>query len=122
MNRKTLLLALLLLLLQQILLAQSPPIEWIKCYGGNYTDFEPAIEPTSDGGYIMTGLVDGPGGDVTGYHGNYGTGDYWVVKTDHQGAIQWSRCLGGTFFDQPQMIHEAPDGTFLVLEIGRAHV
>lgn len=115
MNKKTLLLSLLLSLFQQVLLAQAPPIEWIKCFGGNYTDFEPAIEPTSDGGYIMTGLVDGPGGDISGYHGNKGSGDYWVVKMDHQGTIQWSRCLGGTFFDQGQMVHEAPDGSFLVL-------
>lgn len=115
MNKKTLFLSLLLLLFQQVLLAQAPSVEWIKCFGGNYVDFEPTIEPTSDGGYIMTGVVDGPGGDVSGYHGNIDIGDYWVVKMDHQGAIQWSRCLGGTFFDQSQRVHEAPDGSFLVL-------
>src|SRR5579864_4480506 len=105
MSKRTLFLSLFLLLFHQVLLAQAPPIEWIKCFGGNYCDFGPAIEPTSDGGYIMTGIVYGPGGDVSGYHGNYDIGDYWVVKMDHQGTIQWSRCLGGTFFDQGQMIH-----------------
>lgn len=115
MSKRTLFLPLLLLLFHQVLLAQAPPIEWIKCFGGNYADFGPAIEPTSDGGYIMTGIVYGGGGDVSGYHGNYDIGDYWVVKMDHQGTIQWSKCLGGTFFDQGQMVHEAPDGGFLVL-------
>src|SRR6201991_633602 len=115
MNKKTLFLSFLLFFLQQALFAQAPPVEWIKCYGGNYVDFEPTIEPTSDGGYIMCGSVGGPGGDITGYHGNIDVGDYWVVKIDHLVAIQWSRCLGGTFFDQPQRIHEAPDGSFLVL-------
>jgi len=115
MRKLTLFLTFLLLVCHSALLAQSPPVEWLKCYGGNYADFEPTIEPTSDGGYIMAGRVGGPGGDVVGYHGNIDLGDYWVVKMDHLGTIQWSRCLGGTFFDQPQMIHEAPDGSFLVL-------
>lgn len=115
MIKLTLSLAFVLLVCHSALFAQAPPVEWIKCYGGNYVDFEPTIEPTSDGGYIMTGSVGGPGGDVTGYHGNIELGDYWVVKMDHLGVIQWSRCLGGTYFDQPQKIHEAPDGSFLVL-------
>ena len=115
MRKLTLFLTFLLLACHSALLAQSPPVEWIKCYGGNYVDYEPTIEPTSDGGYIMIGVVDGPGGDVTGYHGNIDVGDYWVVKMDHQGTIQWSKCLGGTFFDEGQAVHEAPDGSFLVL-------
>ena len=55
----------LLLLIHQLVYAQ-PPIEWQKCYGGPYGEFSPYIEPTSDGGYIMTTITEGPGGDVTG--------------------------------------------------------
>src|SRR5260221_4384449 len=98
MNKKTLLLSLLLLLFQQVLLAQAPPIEWIKCYGGNYVDFEPTIEAPSGGGYIITGGVDGPGGDGSGHPCNIDLGDHCGVQNDPPGAIPRGRCLGGPIF------------------------
>jgi gliding motility-associated-like protein len=94
--------------------AQAPSIDWQKCYGGPYLDDPNAIEPTSDGGYIMIGYTWGPGGDISGFHGNHEVGDYWVVKLDHFGGVQWSRCLGGTFDDIGSVIHQTPDGGYVV--------
>src|ERR1700744_1003619 len=96
------------------LLAQAPPIAWQKCFGGPYLDFGVNIEPAKDGGYIMTGYTYGPGGDVSGYHGSTPVGDYWVVKMDATGTIQWPKCLGGTYFDAGWVVHQTPDGGYIV--------
>ncbi|MBS1663594.1 MAG: gliding motility-associated C-terminal domain-containing protein [Bacteroidetes bacterium] len=101
-------------LLYHTLLAQAPAIQWQKCYGSNYVDFSSYIEQTADGGYIMTGYTGNNGGDVTGYHGSPQINDCWVVKLDASGALQWSKTLGGTLADQGLVIHQAPDGSYVV--------
>jgi gliding motility-associated-like protein len=105
---------LLLLFFTSALQAQTPTLAWQKCFGGPYLDDGASIEPTSDGGYIMTGEAGGPGGDVTGYHGNVQVGDYWVVKMDNTGTIQWERTLGGFSFDGGSIVHQTPDGGYIV--------
>jgi hypothetical protein len=93
---------------------QAPAIQWQKFYGSGYLDDPASIEPTADGGYIMTGLTNGPGADVTGYHGNKDVGDYWVAKVDAVGTLQWTRSLGGSYYDQAAVVRQAPDGSFVV--------
>src|SRR5579859_2167043 len=94
--------------------AQAPAVQWLKCLGGNGGDYAHSIEPTSDGGYIVAGRVSGPGGDITGYHGTNNNWDYWLVKLDATGAIQWSKCLGGAGDDMGMVVHQAPDGGYVV--------
>jgi hypothetical protein len=49
---------------------------------------------TSDGGYLLIGMVNTANTDVSGpIQGNY---DYWVVKTNMNGQMQWNRLLGST--------------------------
>jgi hypothetical protein len=94
--------------------AQTPYLAWQKCFGGPYCDDGSSITPTSDGGYIMIGETYGPGGDVSGYHGNTEVGDYWVFKINSTGTIQWQACLGGTFFDGGAVVLQTSDGGYLV--------
>jgi gliding motility-associated-like protein len=96
------------------LMAQAPVVTWQKCFGGPYLDDGQCITPTSDGGYIMTGYTYGPGGDVSGYHGNTEAGDYWVFKINSTGTIQWQACLGGTSFDGGSVVLQTSDGGYLV--------
>jgi gliding motility-associated-like protein len=113
--KKTALSALILLLLfHHSVAGQAPAIQWQKFYGSGYLDDPASIEPTADGGYIMTGLTNGPGADVTGYHGNKDVGDYWVAKVDAVGTLQWTRSLGGSYYDQAAVVRQAPDGSFVV--------
>ena len=83
----------LLLLFYSTLLSAQPTIEWQKTYGGNYYDEAYSIHQTRDGGYIVAGLSFSSTGDVGNHIGGY---DYWVVKLDNQGSIQWKKTLGGT--------------------------
>jgi hypothetical protein len=86
-------------------------IQWQKCLGGSDGDSAFSIQQTTDGGYIVAGYSDSSDGDVTGHHGNNDYNDYWVVKLDAGGEIQWQKCLGGsTAFS----IRQIADGGYIV--------
>lgn len=76
-------------------------VVWQKSYGGS--DFERFIEvkQTPDGGYLAVGYTKSTDGDVVGNHGG---SDIWIVKTNDTGAIQWSKCYGGTNHEQMNTI------------------
>jgi len=56
-------------------------------------------------------------GDVSGNHGG---SDYWVVKLNSSGDIEWQKCLGGTnsdggiFNDYIYSIQQTSDGGFIM--------
>ena len=91
--------------------AQAPAIQWQKTLGGTGTDYARSIQPTPDGGYIVTGYTNSTNGDVTGNHGN---DDYWVVKLNPSGTIQWQKTLGGTGDDGAYSIQPTTDGGYIV--------
>ncbi|CAN5665544.1 lipoprotein [soil metagenome] len=91
---------LLLLIRVSSVFAQAPVIEWQRCYGGSSADDAHSVQQTLDGGYILLGTTTSTNGNVTGYHpGTCSFGDcndFWVVKVDSFGNLQWQKCLGGT--------------------------
>ena len=74
-------------------------------------DFCYSSQQTSDGGYIMVGDVASTNGDVTNVHGRY---DWWVVKTNSTGAIQWKKSLGGSGNDYANTIRQTSDGGYII--------
>jgi gliding motility-associated-like protein len=116
MKKIPLFLSTLLCLSYSAIYAQAPAIEWQKCFGGNYLDEGYYIEPTTDGGYIMTGITGTVNnGDVHGMHGvGYADWDILVVKMDSKGVLQWTKCLGGSNIEEGLVVHQAPDGGYLV--------
>ncbi len=84
-------------------LNSSGDILWQKCLGGTNVDQAFSIQQTSDGGFIVAGGTFSNDGDVSGNHGN---SDYWVVKLNSSGTIEWQKCLGGTDGDYAN-IHPA---------------
>ena len=89
----------------------QPAIEWQKSLGGSGGDEAYAIQQTSDGGYIVAGHSSSNDGDVTG---NHGYDDYWVVKLDVSGNIQWQKSLGGSGADMAVSIGQTSDGGYIV--------
>lgn len=88
-------------------------VEWQKTIGGKYVDELKAIEQTSDGGYILGGYSNSPiSGDRT--EPNFGMGDYWIVKLDKDGTIQWQRAYGGDKDDNLFVLHQTKDGGYIV--------
>ncbi|MEJ5050662.1 T9SS type A sorting domain-containing protein [Chryseobacterium culicis] len=89
----------------------SGNIQWQKSLGGSNHDNAQSIQQTTDGGYIVAGTSNSNDGDVTGNHGN---DDYWVVKLDSNGNIQWQKSLGGSNSDTAQSIQQTADGGYIV--------
>ena len=92
-------------------LNSSGDIIWQKCFGGTNEDYAYSIQQTSDGGFIVAGETRSNDGDVSGYHGYF---DYWVVKLNSSGDIEWQKCLGGTNNDYANSIQQTSDGGFIV--------
>jgi hypothetical protein len=79
--------------------------------GGSGSDGAESVVQTSDGGYIAAGYSGSNNGDVTGNHGGY---DYWIVKLNSAGTMQWQKSLGGTGSEAANAILQASDGGYLV--------
>ncbi|HKR06942.1 MAG TPA: T9SS type A sorting domain-containing protein [Bacteroidia bacterium] len=86
-------------------------LQWEKTYGGSLSDWLYSTIQTSDGGFLMTGYTNSNNGNVTGHHG---LSDYWVVKTDPAGNLQWQKTLGGSNVDYGSDAVETYDGGFAV--------
>jgi len=86
-------------------------IQWAYAFGGSADDRAQSIRQTSDGGYIVAGFTESADGDVTF---NYGFADFWLVKLDSNGALQWQVSLGGSNYDFAQSILQIPDGGYVV--------
>lgn len=90
---------------------QKPFLQWQKTLGGSDYDGANSIQQTKDGGYIIAGFVWSNDGDVTG---NHGIGDYWIVKLDATGKLQWQKAYGGTGDDDANSIQQTKDGGYIV--------
>jgi len=101
------------LIIHSNIYAQSPEIQWQNTIGGSSYDYLVATLPTADGGYITGGSsASGITGDKTeNYVGVY---DYWVVKTDASGNIQWQNTIGGSLEDMLKSIQQTSDGGYIL--------
>jgi len=89
----------------------SGTMEWQHALGGTGSDYAFSIIKTVDSGCLVTGWTDSNDGDVTGFQGVY---DYWVVKLDPYGTIQWKRTLGGSSYDQSRSVIPTSDGGYMI--------
>lgn len=87
-------------------------LQWTKTLGGSGTDPVFSIVQTPDGGYAATGQSTSNNGDVSGNHGLH---DYWLVKLNSTGTIQWQKSYGGSNYDLPIQLIITTDGGFLLV-------
>lgn len=86
-------------------------IQWQQSYGGSGGDEPTCIQTTADGGYIVGGITASTNGNVTGNNGLY---DYWVVKLNSSGNLQWQTALGGSSMEIAYGIQPTPDGGYII--------
>ena len=91
--------------------AQAPTIQWQKTLGGTGNDQDRSVQQTADGGYIFAANTNSTDGDVIGNHGGI---DFWIVKLNSTGTIQWQKTLGGTGTDVPLTIKQTTDGGYII--------
>lgn len=82
-----------------IKLSEDGQIEWQRTFGGEYTDVLRKIEQTADGGYILGGYSNSTASGEKEEE-SQGEGDFWVIKLDKGGDIEWQRTIGGKKDDE----------------------
>lgn len=86
-------------------------IIWQKTIGGSGDDILNCISPTFDNGFICGGYSNSP---ISGLKtsANFGQNDYWVLKLDSIGNIEWQRTIGGSSNDVFATISQLPNGNY----------
>ncbi|XCF07621.1 T9SS type A sorting domain-containing protein [Tamlana crocina] len=89
-------------------------IIWQNTIGGNSFDHIEDVIPTSDGGFMLIGSSEsGISGDKS--EASKGAADYWIVKTNSSGVVQWDKTYGGSGDDYAVTAIETADGSFVIL-------
>ncbi len=92
-------------------LTKEGTISWSKTYGGSDDERAEKIITTKDGGYILVGYNRSSDGDVTV---NEGLQDYWIIKIDASGTLQWQKSFGFPGIDRAFSVIQTSDDGFFV--------
>ena len=87
-----------------IRLNKNGEIQWQKTYGSCGLDAIFSIQQTQDDGYVMASMSLSIG---------VGHSDFWVVKLDPSGDIQWQKVYGGREHDIAHSIQQTSDGGYI---------
>ena len=90
-----------------IRIGRNGQIEWRRNYGENRSDILKVLVELEDG-LLLGGRV------ASGMEGHHGDRDAWLVRTDEEGNVLWSRCYGGSYFDGCNTVFHNPNGGFTV--------
>ncbi|MEO0205355.1 MAG: hypothetical protein ABIL22_01620, partial [candidate division WOR-3 bacterium] len=78
---------------------------WTKTFGGIDLECGNSIQLCNDNGYIITGYTYSLGAN----------GDVYLVKTDANGEVLWTRNYGGNGQDMGNMVKETADNGYVVV-------
>jgi hypothetical protein len=78
---------------------------WTKAFGGNNIEGNASVQQTFDGGYIIVSGTRSFGA---------GNGDVYLIKTDLNGVIQWTKTYGGINGDGAYSVKQTIDGGFII--------
>ena len=95
-----------------IKIAPSGDLIWSKYYGGSFTDSPRGILENNRNQLIVVGGSDSNDVDITNNKGSY---DFWVVKTNFEGAIIWEKSYGGSEIDEARGIVQSEDGSYVIV-------
>jgi len=86
---------------------------WATVIGGDGREVVYSIETTNDGGFIVGGYSDSSNsGDVDTI--NNGERDFWIVKLNPAGSVEWKTLIGGNRNEEPRSVHQTDDGGYIV--------
>jgi len=78
---------------------------WTQLYGHSGDEWAYTFRETPDNGYIIAGWTNSIGA------GDY---DFWLVKTDSLGTVEWERAHGGPYQDCCSAIDITWDGEYIL--------
>ncbi|QMU31026.1 T9SS type A sorting domain-containing protein [Adhaeribacter radiodurans] len=86
---------------------------WDKRFGGSADDYLNRVIQTKDGGYLLAGSsLSGKDGDKT--EKSRGLRDYWLVKVDGNGNLQWDKAFGGSGSDELEKVVQLSTGEYVL--------
>jgi hypothetical protein len=87
--------------------------KWEKVYGSNGREWGKHLVETQDGGFLLGGTSEG---GISGNKlvPNYGDKDYWILKLNANGNVQWQYSIGGGSFDRFAYLQETADQKILL--------
>lgn len=86
---------------------------WDKRFGSLSGDYIAFLLPLNNNQLLVCGNSYGINdGDKTS--GNYGSGDYWIVKVDEAGTKLWDKDFGGSGAETLKVVIVTADGGFLL--------
>ncbi len=80
-------------------------IVWQRTYDPGFGADVEDIRVTSDGGYVLIAEASQTLG---------GPQDFWVLKLQSDGAVEWERTYGGTGSEDAQVIRQTSDGGYIL--------
>ncbi|MDG6222095.1 MAG: hypothetical protein QCH99_02405 [Candidatus Bathyarchaeota archaeon] len=83
-------------------------MEWNQTYGGVENDEANSLIQTSDGGYALAGYKTKADATADPFH----VEDFWLIKTDGSGKLEWNQTYGDEWDERAQSIIETSDGGF----------
>ncbi len=87
-------------------------LAWIQNYGGSGEDTPRAVIETNDGGFAIFGFSNSVDGDLMGK--STAVNDYWLLRTNAEGDVLWSKTYGGSKDDRGQSVIQTADGGFAI--------
>jgi len=95
----------------------SGVLVWEKSFGGTLDDVANSIDQANDGGFIVLGSSASDDYDVTGHHPGYDGylfPDWWIVKLNSSGNMEWQKSLGGGGPERGSSIRQISDGEYII--------
>jgi hypothetical protein len=78
---------------------------WNKVFGGASDEEGYSVLQTNDGGFLIAGATSSFGA---------GSRDIWLVKTDANGNLSWTKTIGGGSSDGARQINFTNDGGYII--------
>ena len=99
----------------------SGNVEWDKTYGGNDSDVFRNMVQTADGGYLLGGYSKSniSGDKIENSQGDY---DYWILKLDGSGNLDWQNTIGGSGIDYVRDVKQLADNSFMIAGYSNSNI
>ncbi|MDH5374950.1 MAG: hypothetical protein OEZ21_09050 [Candidatus Bathyarchaeota archaeon] len=78
-------------------------MEWNQTYGGGGVDLAASLVRTDDGGFALAGRTSSFGA---------GSQDFWLVKTNSTGGMEWNQTYGTTGYEAATACVQTSDGEY----------
>ncbi len=107
-----------MILFVNLIYAQNPLVkQWDMRFGGIDDDYVMSFQQTADGGFIFGGFTYS---DISGnltqssWDTSIWKGDFWVIKINSIGNIQWEKRYGGKLLDRIYSLQQTNDGGYIL--------